>query len=89
MPTTCSHFCSLIIHGKAHQDNALKRKSWTSFKIYSDYETENVVDHVKPITLNYEEEGEETGEECKREEGPIKVRCFRVLVLVYQGSWAG
>lgn len=93
MVTTCSHFCSLVIHDKAHQDNALKRTSWTSFKIYSDYETENVVGHVKPITLNYEEEGEEkgeeTGEECNREEGLIKVRCLRVLVSVYQGSWAG
>ena len=85
MVTTCSHFCSLIIHDKAHQDYALKRTSWTSFKIYSDYETENVVGHVKPITLNYEEEGEEkgeeTGEECNREEGLIKVRCLRVLYI--------
>lgn len=34
-----------------------------------DYETKHFVGHVTPITLNYEEEDEGTGEECKREEG--------------------
>lgn len=33
------------------------------------YETGNVVSHVAHIALNYQEEDEETGEECKREEG--------------------
>lgn len=65
----------------------MKRILWIFFKIYFDYEIENVVGYVKFIIFNYEEEGEEKGEEigeeCNREEGLIKVRCLRVLVLVY------
>ena len=56
MLTVSSHFWSLVIHGMTHQENAFKRTSWTSFKIFSDCETGYVVGHQAPIAYNYSDE---------------------------------